>query len=307
VAALGSPAQRPAAPASGLKTRPSAPVARRAFLTALIVLSLILLSVYFRESSSGPLHGLQSTGATILRPFESAAHRVAQPFQDAATWFGGVLDAKSENARLKREIEQLRALVVRHETAAQENADLKLLLGYRDGSSFPKDYRMVAASVLSRPPADFVQQLVVAAGSNAGVQVHDPVVTQDGLVGQVTRVTKETAQVTLLTDETSAASGLDIKTNASGIVEHAQTTDGSLELARVPKSQVVDRGDVIVTAGWRSGPLSDIYPRGIPIGTVTSVNQLDTDLYKRVEIQPFVDFGSLESVGVLVLKTPTVR
>jgi rod shape-determining protein MreC len=62
----------------------------------------------------------------------------------------------------------------------------------------------------------------------------------------------------------------------------------------------VNRGDIVVTAGWHSGPLSDIYPRGIPIGVVTSVSQLDIDLYKRVEIEPFAQFGSLESVIILV-------
>ena len=56
------------------------------------------------------------------------------------------------------------------------------------------------------------------------------------------------------------------------------------------KEDVVEAGDVVITAGWRSGRLASAYPRGIPIGIVTGVGQLDTDIYKRIEVDPFVDF-----------------
>jgi rod shape-determining protein MreC len=70
----------------------------------------------------------------------------------------------------------------------------------------------------------------------------------------------------------------------------------------VTKDKVVDRGDTIITAGWKSGKLASLYPRGIPIGVVTSVGELDTDIYKQIQVDPFVDFSSLDSVLVLVSK-----
>ena len=63
---------------------------RRVVVAVLVLVSLALLTVYFRESSGGGLHSLQSAGATVLRPFEVAANRVAQPFRDAAGWVGGL-------------------------------------------------------------------------------------------------------------------------------------------------------------------------------------------------------------------------
>ena len=66
---------------------------------------------------------------------------------------------------------------------------------------------------------------------------------------------------------------------------------------------MVETGDVVVTAGWRSRRFASIYPRGIPIGQVASVSQSDTDLYKQVAVQPFVNFSSLEDVIVLIPKT----
>ena len=276
-------------------------------VTGLAALSLVLLSIYFRESSDGALHRLQSTGASVLYPFQVAADRVAEPFQDAFGWAGDVLDAKSENTKLRREIERLRQQVIQNRTASRQNAELRRLLRYRDGPAFPRDYRGVAAQIIGRTPGQFEQQVVVAAGSNAGVKLNDPVVTADGLVGKVTRVSRRSSRVTLLTDETSAVSALDLKTNAAGIVRHGVSSGTSLILDRVTKENVVRARDVVITAGWRSGRLASIYPRGIPIGVVTFVGQLDTDIYKQIEVHPFVDFSSLDSVLVLVERSEPKR
>jgi rod shape-determining protein MreC len=304
VAALGSPAPRPAAPSS-FPARAAGALRRRAVVAVLVILSLALLSVYFRESSSGPLHSLQSAGATVLKPFEVGAERVARPFRDAAHWFGGLLDAKSENTKLRKQVEHLRQQAILNQTALQENAQYRALLRFRSSGRYPKGFDGIGARVIARPAGEFVEQMVVDQGSNAGIRVHDPVVAAQGLVGQVTKVARNVSLVTLLTDDTSAASGLDLRTQATGIVRHA--TGDSLVLDRVTKDQVVEAGDTVVTAGWRAGKLSDIYPKGIPIGVVTSVGQVDTDLYKQVQVEPFVDFSSLESVLVLVAKQQAPR
>jgi rod shape-determining protein MreC len=303
VATLTAPSQR-AATQTSFPSRGSGAVRRRAVVAVLVAVSLALLSVYFRESSGGALHGLQSSGAAVLRPFQVAAERVARPFRDAADWLGGLVGAKSENSKLRSEIDRLRQQVIQNQTAAHENARLRALLAYRDSPRFPKDYRGAAAAVISRAPSPFVQQIVIAAGSDDGIRLHAPVVTEDGLVGQVTRAARNVSQVTLLTDETSAVSAIDLRTAAPGILRHGSSGGDSLILDRVTKDQVVNRGDVVVTAGWRSGKLSSIYPKGIQVGVVTSVGQIDTDLYKQVEVQPFVDFSSLQSVLVLVSTKP---
>jgi rod shape-determining protein MreC len=271
-------------------------------VVGLVIVSLALLSVYFRESSGGALHRLQSTGASILHPFQVAAERVAQPFSDAAGWAGDVLGAESENDKLHDEIDRLRQQLVQNQTAARQNAELRRLLRFRDGPTFPRDYAGVAVRIIGRTPGQFEQQVVVAAGTNNGIGLNDPVVTAEGLVGKVTRVSRRTARVTLLTDETSAVSALDLKSNAAGIIRHGLSSGGSLVFDRVTKENVVRPGDAVITAGWRSGRLASIYPRGIPIGIVTSVGQLDTDIYKQIEVDPFADFSSLDSVLVLVAK-----
>lgn len=267
----------------------------------LVALSILLMTIYFREPAGGGLHQVQSAGATVLHPFEVAAERVARPFRDVYGWFGGLVHAKSERDKLRREVDKYRQQVVLNEAAAAENAQLKALLHYHDTAQL-KDYRQVAARVIAYPPSEFDQQIVVAAGSGAGIRVHSPVVTADGLVGDVTKVTSDTALVTLLTDSTSAVSALDPATTARGTIQRGQATGNALTLDRVPVSDVVTRGDPIVTAGTRDPKLPSLYPRGIPIGVVTRSGQSDVDLFKRIQVQPNVDFGSLDAVLVLVSK-----
>ena len=247
---------------------------------------------------------MQSGFAGVLRPFEVAGERVARPFQDAAGWISGLAGAKSENGKLRKEVDGLRQQVIQGQTAQRENEQLRAILNFRDSPRFPKDYRGLAVRVIARPASPFEQQVVVTAGSNDGVRLHDPVVTADGLVGQVVKVGRSVALVQLLTDEQAAASATDLRSGASGIVMHGSSSGTSLVFDRVTKDQVVHRGDMVVTAGWRTRDLSSIYPRGIPIGRVSSVGQLDTDLYKQIEVQPLAEFDSLDAVLVLVRKAP---
>jgi rod shape-determining protein MreC len=267
----------------------------------LVVLSLVLITVSFRRPTSGPLHGIEATGAGVMRPFEVGAERVARPFRDVYGYFRGLAHAKQENKRLRAEVDRLRQQAIQGESAQQENEQLRAQLRYVDSPQFPTDYSAVNARIISRAPSEFDQQVVISAGSNNGIAINTPVVTQDGLVGRVTNVAGGEAQVTLLLDEDSAVQAIDQDTRAYGLVRHGQG-QGQLILDRVTKDQNVRTGDVIVTAGTRSRQYPSLFPRGIPVGQVVSVGQTDTALFKQIEIRPYVDFGSLDSVTALVTR-----
>ena len=127
-------------------------------------------------------------GATVLRPFEVAADRVSRPFRDAYGYFAGLVHAKSENNRLRSEVEKLRQSATLNLSAASENADLRKKLHFVKSSSYPKGYDYVTAPIIAQPPAAFEQQVTVSAGSSSGIRLFDPVVTGEGLVGTVVRV-----------------------------------------------------------------------------------------------------------------------
>jgi rod shape-determining protein MreC len=268
---------------------------------ALVLVSLALVTVYFRESSDGALHETQEIGVSVLAPFEIAGERIARPFQDAYGWTSDVLSAKDENADLKKEVQELRSAVIVNETAAEENKELRKLLDYRDGERFPDDYRGVATRVFVRPQTVFRQDVLIAAGSSDGIQPEDPVVRPEGLVGTVTEVTTNTSKVRLLTDQQSAASAFVLGSEAGGVVLRGLSSD-SLILDRVAKDERVELGDTVVTAGSSFGGFASLFPRGIPICKVTSVSQRDIDTFKNIQCTPLVDFPSLHDVIVLVPK-----
>lgn len=274
-------------------------MARRLVAAALVVVSLVLLTVYLRESDDGALHGAQRLGQAALHPFQVAGERIARPFQDAYGWASDLVGAKEERDRLQAQVQALQQQVVQLQAADAENARLRDLLDYVGGATFPADYEPVTTRVLAQPSSAYDQDIVVAAGRDDGIVEDAPVVTRDGLVGIVTSVADDAARVTLLTDQSVAVSAYDVKTNAGGVIRKA-SAGSELVLDRVPKDLVVTEGDIVATAGWRSGDLESLYPRDLPIGRVTSVGLQDIDLYQRIQVTPFVNFDSLSEVVVLV-------
>jgi len=299
-AVLGSSVPRPRP--QPFPSRSRSTLRRRAVVGGLVLLSLILITVSFRAPSTGALNGVESAGVTVLRPFEVAAERVARPFRDVYGYFRGLVHVKRENARLKAELNRLRQESLQAESARQQNERLRRLLHFIDSPLFPGDYTPVNTRIIGWG-SEFDQQVEIAAGSADGIRVETPVVTSGGLVGSVTRVTGSAALVTLLTDENSAVQARDQTTGAFGLVRHGQG-EGSLIVDRVTKDKSVVAGDIIVSAGTRSNQYPSLFPANIPIGVVTSVGQTDTAPYKQIQIQPFVDFSSLDAVTALITHKP---
>ncbi len=266
----------------------------------LVLASLVLLTVSFRSDALDPAQGV---AASVLRPFEVAAERVSRPFRDAVGWTRDLFHAKSENERLKAQVEGLRRQVILNESALQDNVHLRNLLRFHDLPRYPRDYDLAAARVLTNPASRFDQRVTISAGSEAGIEEGDVVVTGEGLVGQITKVFRGQSVVTLATDESSAVRAVDLTSQGAVGILRRGSGGGSLLLDRVTKDKNVNRGDVIITAGSPGrGELPSLYPRNIQIGTVASVSQNDTDSFKRIQVKPFVDFSSLQSVLVLVPK-----
>ena len=304
MAALGSPVRRAVAPR--YSSRRSGPLRRRLVVGLLVLASLTMITVYFRESPNGSLHGFQSAGATVLRPFEIAADRIARPFHDAYNWTADVFHAKQENKQLRQDVKKWRQQAIQSSVTAQEVVQLRKVLKLKRSPAYA-DYAKTAvtAEVLSNPVSQFDQTIVIAAGRSDHIRVYDAVVTEDGLVGQVTKVFHDTALVTLLTDKENNVTAKDHQTGAIGVVRHSQGPEDLLFLDRVEKNKVVYKGDLVMTAGQQSGHrLSSVYPRNIPIGRVTKVGQTDVDPFQDVQVMPYVDFTSLQFVLVLASNKP---
>jgi rod shape-determining protein MreC len=274
-------------------------VRRRAVVLALSFLSLALVTVYFRESDGGVLHGFQSTGAAILRPFEVGAERVASPFRDAAGWFGGLFDAKSENKKLKEEVERLRSELAQAETAVRDSGQLKGIAELHRQDYFPQSTQPVTARVIARSPTVWHSSVKIDKGTSDGVRVDQPVIAAGGLAGKVTSATGGTAEVRLITDGQSGVSAQVFPLGVTGVVRPEVGNPDDLLLENVESGRRVTENTLVITSGFKSSRLESLFPRGIPIGRVSKVDFDELETYQRVHIEPFADLRQLDIVQVL--------
>jgi rod shape-determining protein MreC len=272
---------------------------RRAALAIFVALSVALVTAYFGESGGGFLHALQRGAQEVLAPIETGASRALKPVRDLFGWVGDTLDAKDENKRLTRELERLRGELARAQTARRDARELRGLVGLHRQEGFPQGTRPVTARVIARSPTVWFSSVKIDKGSNDGVRVDQPVIASGGLAGKVTGVTGGNAQVTLLTDASSAVSAQVMPEGANGIVKPEVGNPRDLLLDFVEKGRRVTEGTTVVTSGFTSGRVESLFPRGIPIGTVTEVDLDEIELYQRVHIKPFADLRRLDWLQVL--------
>jgi rod shape-determining protein MreC len=269
----------------------------------LVLLSLMLLTISFRESSSGPLHRLQGYGSQGTRPFQVVADRIAKPFEDLSGWVHKMLAAKKENKKLRAQLKRLLQQRAQQKNAEAEAKRLESLLHYERSSQFPRDFSPVNSQVLSPASGPFDQTIVIAGGKNRDVRIDDPVINEDGLVGRIAQVGPTTSKVTLVSDSSFAASARDLRTGAEGIVRHPSTGSDVLMLDGVKVDQRIGNNDSIVTSHWRRLDLSSLYPDGISIGHISSYRRVDVNPEYEIQVEPSVDFSSLDAVIVLIPKT----
>lgn len=277
-------------------------VRRRALFTALVVVSLLLLTAFFREPATGALHTVQQGGFGALSPLQSLASRAVQPFENGWRWFGQAVQANKQNRDMRVQLEELRGQLVTLREASQENERLKGLLDMRQAGIFPQGATFVVARVVGKSATKWQSWVQIDKGSADGIALNQPVVgatipvvgslSGKGLVGKVIAVAAHAAQIQLVIDPGSSVAAVVQGTRAEGIVEG--TVSGGLLMDYVERDKPVEEKLVVVTSGF-----GQIFPKGIPIGLVQTIGEVDVNIYKQIEVRPFVDFSSLEEVMVL--------
>jgi rod shape-determining protein MreC len=271
---------------------------RRTVLVALIVVSLILISTQVSEADDGPLHSIQRGVAAAVAPIEEGASRALKPARDLVSWFDETFDARGENEELRAEVADLRAEVAEAQSALGENEQAAELLGL-DQSPALGGYDPVTARVIARSPTVWYSTVTVDKGSSAGVEVNDPVINGDGLVGRVAAVSNGTAHVRLITDHRSAVSARVTPSGPQGVIEPEAGDPSDLLLDFIESDQEVSEGQILVTAGWSTGIISSAFPQDIPIGRVTETATAEEETYQRIHVEPFADLRDLDLVQIV--------
>ena len=268
-------------------------VQRQAVLAVLLLVSVAMLTWYFREPVGGVLHSTQRGGLRVISPVESATSRILDPFKGAYTWVTGLISAENENGKLRQEVDNLRSQVISQKNLEDENKQLKAMLGFINQPSFPHGYKQVPARIVGRSGSAWNATITINSGSDDGIAMGQTVVSAEGLVGQISAVATNSAQVLLIIDNTSHVESKLQNSDAQGTI--VGSIAGQLEMDFVDKNQKVSKNDVVVTSGT-----GKLFVEGVPIGVVNQVSDQEVNYFKSISVTPFVDFSRLEDVMVLI-------
>jgi len=223
------------------------------------------------------------------------------PFERALVWIengtGNIFHnyiylrgVRAENRQLKEQIEQMRLEQVRLSEDAAQARRLQNLLAFKE--QFVA--KTVAAQVIGTSGSDSSRVVYIDKGENAGVAPDMAVMTADGVVGKVLMVYPSVAQVLLISDQTSGVGVILGNTRLQGVL--AGTVNGEVTLNGIMSDEQVPVGENVLTSGG-----DQIFPKGLPVGTVTKVGA-GKDLFLNIRIKPAANLSKLEEVLVLVEK-----
>jgi rod shape-determining protein MreC len=273
---------------------------RRAVLVLLVGVSLILLTAYFGESPNSPLHTMQRGVVEVLSPVQEGASKALKPVRDVAGWFSDTFHAKSQVDKLKKEIQVYRAQLAVAQQKAIDDAQLRREVGL-DNSAGLAAYKPVGANVISRDPTLWYATVEVDRGSDDGVHVGDPVVGGGALVGKISTVGPTFAIVTLITDHSSAVTAeVEDQHGDTGVLVPAVGNPNQLLLTYIINRHAqINTGQQVVTAGFKYGSLTSLFPPGIPIGQVSNAGQNNLLNNGQVQVSPAADLRHLDAVQIL--------
>jgi rod shape-determining protein MreC len=268
---------------------------RRAVLALLVVGSFVLLTVTYGQGSNGVQRGV----STIFSPLQDVADRALKPARDLVNWFDETFDAKGDNAALHDELESARRQAVGNKAALAENAQLRKLLDLDRSGAIPSGYDPVTGRVIFRSSSVWFADVAIDVGSGDGVEVDDPVVNGDGLVGRVAAVTGGSARVTLIADHSSAVSAKIVPSGIQGVMKPSVGDPDDLILDFLDSEKRVGKGQSVVTSGWRGQEIASDYPPNLPIGEVVEASLLQQEAQQQVHVRPYADLRDLDLVQVL--------
>lgn len=272
---------------------------RRVVLGLLVASSLILLTAYFGESAGGGLHSVQRGVLDVVSPIQEGASKALKPVRDLFGWAGDTLDAKGQLKAVRKDRDALREqnIALRYQLRTDKQLSAQSDLNAKQGLA---DNGPVAAHVIGEDPNLWYDQVTIDKGSSSGVRANQAVVTGQGLVGKVTFVWDTAANVTLITNHTTELGATVAESGVKGLVSVDQGHPTELVLGSLSSQDVVKGGDTVVTSGTVSkvGKYPSPYPRNIPIGRVTTIDDPGQD-DQQAHVVPFANLHRLDLVEVL--------
>ncbi|HHY6931220.1 TPA: rod shape-determining protein MreC [Burkholderia ambifaria] len=245
-------------------------------LARLIFFVALAIALLVSDARFSTLEIVRGVLGTVLYPLQRAALVPRDLFMGAADIAVTGASLRHDNDALRKRNLQLSTQANQAAVLAQENVHLRAVLELRQHiatQSTPVEIQYDTSD-------PFTQKIVIGQGSQQGIQDGSPVVSEDGVVGQVTRVFPLQAEVTLITDRDLAIPVQVLRTGLRSVIYGTPKGD-SLDLRFVPTSSDLVAGDELVTSG-----LDGVYPPGLPVAKVVHVDKLADTAFARVTCAP---------------------
>jgi len=272
-------------PTAFFRSGPSA-LAKLAFFSAL-ALFLMVADTRFTLTRT-----LRTVLATALEPAERALRVPVEAWLAFGDYLNGLDSALDSEQAARRELARQAERALRVEQLEQENAHLRGLLELRPALAV----RSLAAELLYEAPDAFSRRVIVDRGQAHGVAAGAPVINEHGVLGQVTRVYPLSSEVTLLNDKDAAIPVLNVRTQARSAA-FGRADGGGMELRYMAGNADVQVGDLLTTSG-----IDGVYPPGLPVARVTSVERRVDASFARVGLQPVAAPDGVRHVLLLELQ-----
>jgi rod shape-determining protein MreC len=259
----------------------------RPFFILVAVLLAQLLFLSFQITRNHNVRLIKIWALAVFDPFERSLKGVT----DSTTWAWrtgrGLWQAQQENRDLRRELTATRSQLQQVSEYAEESERLRRLLDFKAHAPFPT----VAAEIIAFSPGAGSNVILVDKGIDYGLTPDLAVVTPAGVVGKTISVYHHNSQVLLITDPSSGVGAMLERTRGQGVLKG--TGNNLCQLDYIMNEELVSPGDPVVTSG-----LDQIYPKGLPVGTVLKVG--DGNIYKSIVVRPAARLDSLETVLVVL-------
>ncbi|GAB4559969.1 MAG: rod shape-determining protein MreC [Rhizobacter sp.] len=257
--------------------------------TRMVFFSALALFLMVADTRFKVTQPLRAVVATVLNPVERVLRAPVDAWGLASDYLMGLQDARSAESKARLELAKQAERASRVEQLEQENTRLRALLELRGALKV----RSLTAEVLYDAPDPYSRKVIIDRGNRDGLVVASPVINEVGVLGQVTRVYPYSAEVTLLTDKEAAIPVLNARTQARSAA-FGNSAGAGLELRFMAGNADVQVGDLLSTSG-----VDGIYPAGVPVAKVVSVDRRVDTGFARIALAPLAEPDSVRHVLVL--------
>ena len=273
----------------------SRPRSTRLLVVTLVSVSLLTITLDYKEGDSGPLAGLGRTALSIVAPLQEGVTRITRPIGNFFSAVTQLPSLRDQIERLEDENAQLRNQGAVSAAQLHQLDTLKKILALKQSLDPPSTAALVIASGVDNSE----WTVEINKGSADGIRENMPVFASAGLMGHVSLVTSNASMVRLIIDPNSKVPARLDEANTTGLLVGQGEED--LNMLGVPPATKVSVGDTVVTSGYRlEGQPTGIDPPGRVIGTVSHVGGGGSALEKDITVRPAVDFSTLDYVLVVL-------